>query len=113
MLLMKYCIGLMIFLAANWLDSLPQGKSRDLAVQSFSVMLARNDPASAISWLDTIQDNNIWQGAAQSLAFQWMQIDPVAAKAWVDQSSLPDNFKKNFANSVAQQNGRSFITIRN
>ena len=83
--------------ATRWLEKLPAGKTRDRAVVNFAQQLSSSDPVTAMKWAETVQDESQWQGATEEVAQNWRRIDEAAAKTWVAKSSLPEDFKKQFA----------------
>jgi len=80
--------------AANWLQGLPVGASRDAAVGSFVGVLSHSDPATAAVWAQSIGDDRQRAFQMENVARAWLDEDQRAASAWVQNSALPANVKQ-------------------
>jgi hypothetical protein len=79
--------------AVSFVQSLPEGKSKDLAAGNLSVQIFQIDPQSIINFASRIVDSDIRSNAQQSIVRRWMRNDPAAATQWVNSSSLPQDVK--------------------
>ena len=75
--------------ADDFLNSLG-GAMRDEAVGSFSISIAYEDSALALTWAATISDPSMRQKSEDVIASEWLKQDPAAARAWIQNSSLPE-----------------------
>jgi hypothetical protein len=75
--------------AGDFLDSLG-GAMRDEAVGSFSISIAYEDSALALTWAATISDPSMRQKSEEVIASEWLKQNPAAARDWIQNSSLSD-----------------------
>jgi hypothetical protein len=79
--------------AVAFIQSLPQGKSKDQAAQNLSMNMARIDAQAAIALASGIADPTQRSSAQQGVVRTWMRNDSAAATQWVNSSSLPQDVK--------------------
>jgi hypothetical protein len=79
--------------AVAFVQSLPQGKSKDQVAQNLSMNIARTDAQAAIALASGIADPTQRSSAQQGVVRTWMRNDSAAATQWVNSSSLPQDVK--------------------
>ena len=79
--------------AVSFVQSLPEGKSKEQATVNLSMNIARNDPQAAIGLASGIADPGQRSRAQQNVVRTWIRNDPAAATQWVNSSSLPQDVK--------------------
>jgi len=90
--------------AANWVNNLPSGDSRDVAAREESKALTNVDPATAFNWATNIGDLQMRSAQARSVIQVWGRTDPAAAAAAVQASNLTD-LGKSRMQALIQRNG--------
>jgi len=79
--------------AIPWLQSLPEGPTKDLAVGGISQGMAFKAPQVAMDMASGIGDSNLRTEAQKDVVEQWSKIDPAAATQWINRSALPQEVK--------------------
>jgi len=78
---------------AQWLQSLRQTPSRDVAISAFSGTVADQFPAIAFQWAATIPDSTLRCQQLENVAGTWLKQDPTTAQQNIALSSLPQDIK--------------------
>ena len=79
--------------AIAMIQSLPEGRTKDLAAISISSRMIENDPQAAMNMASGIADTGIRTEAQENVVEEWSQRDPAAATQWINSSSLPQEVK--------------------
>jgi len=66
-----------------WLEDLPEGNLRDMAIANFCFELSSHDPKHAADWAIRIPKGSIRQSVIQKVATDWKARDPDAAAAFL------------------------------
>ena len=69
--------------AANWIQQLPVGRTRDLALHGMITKLSAVDPEAASQWLSLYSSPDVRQRTVPAIFTVWNSIDSVAAGEWV------------------------------
>ena len=93
--------------ASKWLESLPAGKSRDKAAETFLNQASYQEPALAARWAmelyasastqPGLENRNTSQ--LENVARNWMNVDERGARAWIEQAPLSEEKKKALLNA--------------
>lgn len=84
----------------DWINSLSPGLTRDGAVESYALSIAREVPSAALEWAESINsDSN--QSRYASIASSIAREDPQAAREWLE--SINDSTNPNQAIAEARQ----------
>ena len=76
-------VGRDVQAAADWIEGLPPGRGRDLAVERLVQNMAGVDPVVALEWAETIEDSQLVFIVLPTIATQWAKGDPAGAEDWV------------------------------
>ena len=79
--------------AMPWLQSLPEGPTKDLAAGGISQGMAGKDPQAAMDMASGIGDSKLRTEALNTTAAKWLLQDPAAAAQWINSSALPQEVK--------------------
>ena len=85
--------------AGEYLVAMPQSPKRDSAISGFAMGYAWQNPQLAITWAQDIQDPALRQTSLTRAGQAYFRRDPDAAKAWLDSSGLPEETRKQIADS--------------
>ena len=80
------------------MQSLPEGRTKDLAAKGISEFMSEDDPQAALDMATGIGATSIRFEAEQSVAESWFKKDPAAATQWIQ--SLTVGETKDFASST-------------
>ena len=80
--------------AGKFLESLPAGKSRESALQSYVSQLAWQSPEFAAPFVNQIGDENQRYNSAQNIARSWLRNDLDSAQKWIATLTLSDDKKQ-------------------
>ena len=69
-------------LAAKKAVEIPEGGSRDDAIQMVAQTMSRDKPAEAAAWVSANGSENAQRESMRSVIGNWVDQDPVAAKTW-------------------------------
>ena len=87
--------------ATQWMQSLPEGETKDLASITISRLMAQNDPQAALDMATKIGDSNWRTEAQENVVWQlgeWSKKNPAAALQWMQ--SLPEGQTKDIVSST-------------
>ncbi len=87
--------------ATQWMQSLPEGRTKDLAASAISQSMAKNDPKAAMDMATGIGDSKLRTEAQEKVVGQWSEKNPAAATQWMQ--SLPEGKTKDIAASNISQ----------
>ena len=79
--------------AAQWIDTLPDGNSRDAAIPPLVNHVKSVDPTSAFEWAETISDDNTRFNQLQQTVRQWKRTDPEAAQNAINNTNLSEEHR--------------------
>jgi hypothetical protein len=85
--------------ATQWMQSLPEGKTKDMLSKIISGQMSRNHPQVAFDIASGIGNSDLRTTALKyvveqwSIVEQWSKKDPAAATQWINSSSLPQEVK--------------------
>ena len=79
--------------ATQWMQSLPEGYTKDMLSKIISRQKAYIHPQVAMDIAAGIVDSNRRTEAQKNVVKQWSQKDPAAATQWINRSSLPEDLK--------------------
>ncbi|HEY5753661.1 MAG TPA: hypothetical protein VIT21_10965 [Chthoniobacterales bacterium] len=74
--------------AASWLGHLPDGKTRDQMISSFSNNVTDIDPEAAASWAASIGGESHRRNTLSNVISQWARTDRPSAEAWVNRQGF-------------------------
>ena len=86
--------------AGKYLVDLPEGKSRDSAVQSYVNQLSWQSPEMAAPMIALIGDDNQRYSSAQNLINNYGRNDPDGARKWVASLNLTEDKKSRLLNQI-------------
>lgn len=72
----------------EWLNSLPQGATRDAAIAGFAPAAARIDGASAVDWALTLSDPVQREATLRTVSQTWKKQEPEDAAAYLQEKGL-------------------------
>jgi hypothetical protein len=79
--------------ATQWMQSLPEGDTKDMLSESISGPMAQNDPRAAFDIAAGIGNSDLRTTALKNVVEEWSKQDPSAATQWINSSSLPQQVK--------------------
>ncbi len=79
--------------ASQWMQSLPEGDTKDMLSEIISGPMAKNHPQAAFDITAGIGDSNRRTKAQKNVVEQWSKKDPAAATQWINSSALPQEVK--------------------
>jgi hypothetical protein len=85
--------------AGEYLVAMPQSPKRDSAISGFAMGYAWQNPKLAITWAQDIQDPALRQTSLTRAGQAYFRRDPDAARVWLDSSGLPEETRKQIADS--------------
>ena len=77
--------------AGKFIETLPEGKSRDATVQTYVNQLAWQSPEMAAPFVSQIADVNQRFSLAQNVANNYKRTDPAGYARWVATLNLPED----------------------
>jgi hypothetical protein len=80
--------------AGKFLTSLPEGKSRESAIQTYIGQLSWQSPEYAAPFVSTIADENQRYSSAQNIARNYIRNDEASAIKWINSLELPADKKE-------------------
>ena len=86
--------------AGKFIVDLPEGKSRDAAVQSYVSNLSWQSPELAAPMIALIGDDNQRYSSAQNLIHNYGRNDPEGARKWLTELNLPEDKKSRLLNQL-------------
>ena len=87
--------------ATQWMQSLPEGDTKEIASSTISRLMAKNDPQAAMDMASGIGDANLRTAAQEKVVEQWSEKNPASATQWMQ--SLPEGRTKDLAASGISQ----------
>ena len=79
--------------ASEWLAGLPDGQTKQNAVQTLVNNLSYQYPDIAAPWAESMPDGPQRNNTIQNIARNWLRTDPTAARKWLQGISLPAEIK--------------------
>jgi hypothetical protein len=79
--------------ATQWMQSLPEGYTKDMLSEIISRQMAYIHPQAAFDIAAGIGNSNLRTTALKNVLEQWSKKDPAAATQWINRSSLPEDVK--------------------
>ncbi len=95
--------------AGGWVQRLPVGSARDVALGAYARQLAHRDASRAMHWLALIGDETWRQTMVEQVVSEWMYYDRDTARNWVRFSSLPEEVKNRLMDKTVD--GHSWLRI--
>jgi hypothetical protein len=77
--------------AGKFLAGLPEGKSRESAVQTYISQLSYQSPEYAAPFVNLITDENQRFNSAQNLAHNYLRNDPEGYRKWLATLTFPED----------------------
>ena len=77
--------------AAEFVNTLAEGKERDQAVERLVHDVQRSDPESAFAWAASVSDASRRENMIRNAANQWKDYDPAAARKAVAGADISEN----------------------
>jgi hypothetical protein len=75
--------------ATQWMQSLPEGDTKDMLSEIISGPMAQHHPQAAMDIAAGIGDSNRRTKAQKNVVEQWSKKDPAAATQWINRSHPP------------------------
>jgi len=96
--------------------TLPEGESRQKAIEEVADEWSEEAPARAASWVDDLQDPTLRSEAMTEVVGNWAREDPEATAAWLNSYERTPEMDKpfeRFARSIANENPESAMIWAN
>lgn len=85
--------------ASRWVETLPDGDAKGIAMRRVAGGYVRSDPEAAASWVEQYANEDFARWAVGEIGDEWAEEDPQATMAWLE--SLPEGEARNAGFSEA------------
>jgi hypothetical protein len=79
--------------AGNWVNDLPPGPLRELAIENYVGAVVAWEPAEALRVASTSSNGQVRVEQLERCLQRWMELDRPAAQKWIGASGLPQEIK--------------------
>jgi hypothetical protein len=87
--------------ASAWMNTLPPGQQRDMAVVQLIASQVAKDPAATLQWANTIATDTARADQVQQVVMTWAKTDPAAALDALKSANITDEQRANIAQLVS------------
>ena len=93
--------------AEAWLESAPDGPTRDVAIDEFARATIDADPTNALRWVGQITDYELRRKRTLRFTRLWFAQDPHAAGTWLETADIPKAWQKQIMNNTPHAKSRA------